>query len=184
MHPRLTYILRASLLAAVLGTATTAAAPAQRADGVPTSVTLPLEWDGIDGDAVRFSYTAEGQLYIRVAGAHRANLLVEPLDASAFATALRAYVERVEAAGSCAAGDRDAMARVAARRVHMSGIGGIAIGCSPGSAEGGGAGYLVHVTRPSAADGAPVEALPVPISAGEMRTFVSRLGRLVASRQR
>lgn len=167
--PRLRVVaVSGALLASLVAVAGAQDAPSAAILGNSSSIEA-------DGDAVRITHTADGQLFLRIQGSRAAMLLFDESAGRSFASSLRAYLTR--SAAGCAADEAgDAMPRLTAARAHRSGINGIALRC--GAAGGGAKSYGVLVTRPSGEDGPPVEPLALQVDEKSVEAFVKALERL------
>lgn len=155
---------------------TLAGRPAEEA---PTAAILGTAGD--NGDTVRITHTADGQLLVRIYGDQTAMLILEESAGRAFAASLRDYVDR--AATSCVADATEGIPRLTAARVHRSGIDGIAVRCTP-AANGGGPVFELLVTRRSRDDGPPLQALTVQATSAGVKKFARDIETIMTARRR
>lgn len=167
-------ILFAHRLRAVAVSGALIALLAPLAGAQPSAAVLGSASMDAEGDAVRITHTADGQLFLRIQGSRAAMLLLDEAAGRQFASSLRAYLER-STSGCSADQPGDAIPRLTAPRAHRSGINGIAVRCG---AAGGPGSYGVLVTRPSGEDGPAVEPLALEVDRKAIEAFVATLERL------
>lgn len=172
MRTHVVSTLRAAALAGALVASLAGIAGAQ--DAPSAAVLGDAAGSGGDGDAVRITHTADGQLFLRIQGSRAAMLLLDESAGRTFVAALRAYLAQ-SAAGCAASETSDAIPRLTAPRAHRSGINGIAVRCA--AAEGG-ATYAVLITRPGGEDGPAIEPLAIQVDEKSVRAFAAVLARL------